>query len=263
MKTIAVLIDFTEGSIIALQKAINLAHAAQANVAAVHIVSSPDKVAKAEVQLNEFIHKHNVSAAEIAAIVTIGGLAEAAQEALRKVNPDLVLICTHGIVGVKQHLFGAQILKLVQGLSYPSIVIRSNSTLDFGKMNKIMMPIGPHPEFMLKIKQTGDLAKLLNATVVIYRINRPGLEFEDILVKNESNAIKYFESEKIPYTTTFEDLKVLSVGFSRQTLEYANENQIQILSLMANVSRNDALFGYGDKESFLVNENGVAILVCN
>lgn len=263
MKTIAVLIDFTEASIIALHKAINLAQATQVKVAAIHIVSSPYKVVDAEVQLNEFIAKHNSTNIVISAYVTTGGLVEGAQEALRKVNPDLVLICTHGVVGVKQQLFGAQILKLVQGLSCPTIVFRSNSTLDFSKINKILMPSGPHPEYLLKVQQTASLAKLLQATVVIYRINRPGMEFEDLLIENEKSAVHYFEDHKIPYTTIVEEAKVLSIGFSRQTLESAAAHQIQIISLMANVSRNDALFGYGDKESFLVNENGIAILTCN
>jgi len=263
MKTIAVLIDFTEGSIIALQKATNLAQVTHFSVAAIHIVSSPNKVANADIQLDEFIHKHNTSDVTITTHVTIGGLVDGTQEALRNINPELVIICTHGVVGVKQHVFGAQILKLVQGLSYPSIVFRSNSTLDFGKIDKIMMPAGPHPEYMLKIKQTGYLANLLHATVLIYRINRPGMEFEDILIKNERDAIKYFEANNIPFTSIIEDFKVLSVGFSRQTLEFATTNQIKIISLMANVSRNDALFGYGDKESFLVNENGITIITCN
>jgi hypothetical protein len=59
-----------------------------------------------------------------------------------------------------------------------------------------------------------------------------------------------------------DELKVISAGFSRQTMEYASDNHIQLISLMASVSKLDTLYGVGDKENFLVNPNGIPILCC-
>jgi hypothetical protein len=162
-----------------------------------------------------------------------------------------------------QHLFGAQILKLVQGLSYPCIVLHEHGKIDLVNIRKILFPLGPHPDFSIKIMQTGDIAKALGATIVIYEINKPGADFENQLSINSLAAVRYFEEQQIPYEKVMEDPEVISVGHSRQTLEYADKHNLPLISLMATVSKNETLFGMGDKENFLVNDLGIAVLTCN
>jgi hypothetical protein len=261
MKTIAALIDYTEGSKIALRQAVDLAKKTQARVCALHVVTSQDKVADAERNLQSFVSAHTATPVETH--IGVGGLINAAQSTLKKLTPDLVIICTHGVKGVMQHLFGAQILKLVQGITYPCLVVQENTHIDLSELNSILLPIGPHPDFMVKIIQTASLAKAIGASIIIYEIDRPSGDFEDQLAKNSQMARDYFRDHGVNYSRVVEDVQVISVGYSRQTIEYARNNKINLLSLMASVSKNDILFGSGDKESFLVNEQGVCILTCN
>lgn len=263
MKNIAVLIDYTEGSKVALQQAAGIAEKMQGNLFGIHLVSSLAKVKEAEETLKQWMHTHVQTGVQQSAIVAEGSLVQGTLSALKKAEADLVIICTHGVKGMFQHLFGAQILKLVQALPYPCIVIQEHIKANLSKAEKILLPIGPHPDFMLKIKQTAALAKILGASVVIYEIDRPGTDFENQLSKNADIAKNYLVEQGIAYTRVTEEAKVLSIGFSRQTIEYAANNQIPILSLMASVSKNDTLFGFGDKENFLVNEQGVSVLTCN
>jgi hypothetical protein len=60
-----------------------------------------------------------------------------------------------------------------------------------------------------------------------------------------------------------EDVKLISVEFSRQTIEYASANQISIIALAATVFKNEIIFGVVDNENFLGNEQGITILTCN
>lgn len=262
MKKIAVLIDFTEGSKAALIQAAALAKKINAKVSGLHIVSSQNKVIEATAQLEAFLKEHAGNVA-VESSVSVGSLNSASYEGLKKIEPDLVVVCTHGIKGMFQHLFGAQILKLVQSIPYPCIVIHEKNSIDLANTQKILFPIGPHPEFMTKIKQVSAFAKTLNATVVIYEINRPGGEDENMLMKNLEQAKKYFDEHGVTYTRVFEEVKFFSVGFSRQTIDYASENGISIIGLMATISENEELFGWGDKENFLVNEQGISVLTCN
>lgn len=262
MKKIVVLIDFTDGSVVALKQAISLAKHTQAVITGLHIVASPEKVKPAEEELNKFVSKYDGDVT-ISNMVAVGSLIHASEEALQKINPDLVMVCTHGVKGMYQYLFGAQILKLVQAIPYPCLVVHENKGVDLTRAESILLPIGPHPDFRIKIRQTAALAKSLGAQIVIYRINRPGNEFQNLLIKNEDDAKVYFTEQQIPYTAVLEDIEVLSVGYSRQTINYAVKHNIGIMSLMANISKNDLLFGYGDKENFLVNEEGISVLTCN
>lgn len=262
MKNIVVLIDFTDGSVVALKQAISLSKHTHAAVTGLHIVSSPEKVKPAEEELSNFISKYD-GEVTIGKMVVVGSLIQAAEDGLRKINPDLVLVCTHGVKGMYQYLFGAQILKMVQAIPYPCLVVHENKGVDLTRAESILLPIGPHPDFMLKIKQTAALAKALGSTVIIYRIDRPGNDFQKFLITNEDDSKKYFSEQHIPYTTVLEDIEVVSVGYSRQTINYAVKHNIGIMSLMANMSKNDQMFGYGDKENFLVNEEGISVLTCN
>lgn len=262
VKNIAVLIDFTEGSKMALVHAAALVKEAGATLFGIHVVSAPQKIADAERQLDAFIRENLPFEVPFEALAGDGSLVTTADNLLKRVSADLVIVCTHGVKGVVQHLFGAQILKLVQGISCPSIVIQEQAGQELVKTKKILLPIAPHPDFMVKVRQTAVLAKTLNASIVIYEINRPGSDFENLLTRHTAEAKQYFEEQGVPFTRVSEEVNIISAGYSRQTLEYAVKNNINVISLMATVSKNDLVFAMADKENFLVNSQGISILAC-
>ncbi len=264
MKKIVVLIDFTEGSKTALKQACLLSSKNGAAISVVNIVDTPDKSAQAEQALSNFITEHATCKVKTEAVIGVGTLFTAVPSLLKKLEPDLVIICTHGIKGMFQHLFGAHILKLVQTIDYPTIVIQENNKINFSEINKILMPIGPHPDFNIKVRQTASLAKALGAEVVVYEIDRDDFDSGDHLMEKNRNLIRqYFEEHQVPYSKKLDELKIISAGFSRQTLEFASTENISLISLMSTVSKDEVVFGVGDKENFLVNPYGIPILCCN
>ena len=263
MKTIAVLIDFTEGAKVALKQALLLAEKTKANIVAVHIASGIDKAASAESDLKLFLEENTTLSENIRIEIGIGNLFDAVQTVFNKIEPDLCIVCTHGVKGMFQHLFGAHILKLAQSISFPTIVLQENNKVNLSEIKSILFPIGPHPEFEIKIRECSNLAKELSAEIIIYEIDRPGIDVENQLGKNKQNARDYFTKNEIVHHKVLDDLKVISAGYSRQTLAYAEENNLQLISIMASISKNDVLFGVGDKENFLINSLGIPILCCN
>ncbi len=195
MNSIVVLIDFTEGSRSALLQGAALAKKVGAKLVGLHIVNSSEKIADAEKLLAHFMNHNLKDTLKYEAVVCEGSLNSAVRSALKKISPDLVIVCTHGVKGITQHLFGAFILKLVQEINFPCIVVQDNCAMDLINIDTILFPIGPHPDFTLKIKQTADLAKILNAKIVVYEIERPNIDFEDILNKNIVAAKEYFQKE--------------------------------------------------------------------
>jgi hypothetical protein len=261
MKNIAVLIDYTDEAKIALTQASRLVEKVNGKLFGIHIATSITDLSKEQENLNAFMKANCTSSFEC--IVTQGNLVSASQEALHKISADLVIACTHGVKGIFQQLFGAQILKLVQGLSYPALVISAQTKEDISQSKEILFPVGPHPYFQTKIEQTAAYAKATNAKVTIYEINRPGADYDNITQKNIDATKAYFDAHQISYTRVLEEVNVISVGFFKQTIDYAKKHGIATISVMATVSKNDVLFGSGDKENFLVNDSGIAILTCN
>ncbi len=259
---IVVLIDYTEGSKIAYLQACKLATKFNGIVYALNIVALSDKANEATLKLADFI-KTNYTSTNVQPLIGIGNLFEAVPEALTEIQPSLVLICTHGVKGMKQHMFGANILKLVQAIPYPTIVLQANNTVDLSEMKTILFPIGPHENYNIKIQQTAKLAMLLNATIVMYEITKINLETDKIKAENMQNARTYFEENKINYKKIKEDAEVFSAGFSKQTLAFAQNNNVELISLMATISKNELIMKVADKENFVINNLGLPILCCN
>jgi hypothetical protein len=262
MRNIAVLIDYTEGSKTALRQAELLTKKVNGVLYAINIASSPDKVNDSHNELIQFIKLNSNSWEDIKIEIGEGNLFSAIPAVLKRIEPSVVIICTHGIKGMFQHLFGAHILKLVQSIPFPSIVIQENNQIQISETKKVLFPLGPHPDFKTKIKQTIDFAKMMDAEIYLYQIDRPGMINEDYLDQNLQLAKQAFSDNNIIVHKVIDEMKVISAGFSRQTMDYAMDNNIQLISLMASVSKLDTLYGVGDKENFLVNPQGIPIFCC-
>jgi nucleotide-binding universal stress UspA family protein len=263
MKTIVVLIDFTEGAKVAFQQALSLARKQNAVLCAVNIADSNDKLVQTEKDMKAFIEQNTDNPSEVKTVFGVGALFSALPPVLIRIDPDLVIVCTHGVKGMFQHLFGAHILKLVQSIPFPTIVVQENNKVNLAEITKILMPIGPNPNFKSKVVQTDKLSKVLDAEIILYEIDREGADSKEYLDKNRAVSKAYFEENNTNFRIVLDELKVISAGFSRQTLEYANTENISLISLMANVSKHDVLFGVGDKEVFLVNPYGIPVLCCH
>lgn len=263
MKTIAVLIDFTDGAALALHQALNLAKKFGSKVFAINIADSHTLVDKAQADMNDFIEREVPGKHSIEVVIGSGPFMKAIPSALYKIEPDLVLVCTHGIRGISQLLFGADIQKLVESIPFNTLVLQENNQVDLCEVNKILLPVGPHPKFLNKVVQTAQLAKLFQAEIVIYEIDSPEIENDEMLVKNRLLTKTHFEEQQVNYSIAFDEFRILSAGYSRQTLEYAKEHGFSMISLITHVSKNDVIFGVGDKENFLVNSYGIPILCCS
>ena len=53
---------------------------------------------------------------------------------------------------------------------------------------------------------------------------------------------------------------VVSFGFAKQTLLYAENNNFDLIAIMAHASSEHSYFANADKEKMLMNEKGIAIL---
>jgi len=262
MQRVAVLIDFTDGSVMAIKQAEQLAAKAKAELHAVHITTANDKLEAANSQLRGFVAAHAAAPHEVRTHVGVGNVQQSAPALMKKISPDVIVVCTHGIKGIAQQLFGAKILKIAQVMHYPMIILHENNRVNIAEVDSILFPLGPHPEFAAKIRQTGVVAQALGASVVLYEIETPGSETDPSIEKNKNAAIQHFSELRVNSKYVFDEMKFVSAGYSRQTLAYATENHFGMISVMASVSANQIRFAAGDKENLVINEEGVPVLVC-
>lgn len=260
---IAVFIDFSEGSKVALQQALLLCSAKQGKILAINIVADEDKKAEVAQKLIEFVQASNTNQVAIDIAVGVGDLFAESKRVLFTFNPNYVFICTHGVKGIVQTLFGAFIVKLVQSIPYPSIVFQENNSVQFNQIQKIIFPISEHEKFELKMEEATKIAQLYGATVHIYYINKPSLGDEERKLANIRNAVNHFENAGVKYEVVEEDVLFFSAGYAKQTLDYCKRNQIQLITLLATVPERDPFMNEADKENFIMNEQGIPVICCN
>ncbi len=261
MKRIAVLLDFTEGCEIALKQAQSIANLTGADLYALNIVADENQKAETIEKIKTFVQRVTGNTNAIAQ-ADAGDLFFAAPRLLQQIDPDLVVVGTHGIHGIRQKLFGAHILKLIQAIPYPSLVVQENTNgIEFPA--KILFPIGPHADYHKKISQTLALAKATNSEVVVYEIEKPGVVLSEQHIANRKAAIEAFENENIRFSRVVEEANTASLGYSRQTIKYAEATNIDIITILAQIPHNDIYMGVADKETLLTNESGIPVLACN
>jgi nucleotide-binding universal stress UspA family protein len=172
---------------------------------------------------------------------------------------SLMVCSTHGIRGLRQSLFGTDIIKLVRKVAIPSLVVQKQSprTNDFGT---IVMPVAAHAEIDRLLDAVCLLAKSFGSTVHIYQLIRPGEKASEELERNKAHMAERLTAEAVPFKQVEEPSKGFSVGFSWPTIEYAQRVGAGCIAIMSVASDEYRYIADAEKERLLTNEPGIPVL---
>jgi len=172
---------------------------------------------------------------------------------------DLMVIGTHGIKGIKQMLFGSNILKLIAKVSIPVLVVQEGSPV-IESIKKIVLPVSSHQSFAEVIDAVMLFSANFDPEVHLYSIHKPGFDWPEQMFTNIENATQRFKTENVKMIRVKEDQNVYSLGYSKQTLKYANSVGADCICMMSVSSREYYYFAPSDKETLLLNENTIPVL---
>jgi nucleotide-binding universal stress UspA family protein len=257
---ILVPVDFTEAADTALEFASMIAEKSGLGVTLLHIedeksgsrseeglMGRAEKLAKEKCLSCEFRIRKGSIFTEIAA--------EAASEAY-----ELMIIGTHGFKGLREKLLGSDILKLVKNIPVPVIVLQKGYKAPAEGIRKIVFPAGTHKAFQLNIKATVYIARLFQAEVLMYAIEKPGQDWSEELKSNMELARREFEANHITCRRVVEKQTTFSMGYSKQILKYAKEIGADMISVMSIPTPEHYYFADSDKELLLINEHLIPVL---
>lgn len=264
MQNILTLIDFTSTCDIALKQSIAIAKEHNAMVTLLHITdyyAEAEKEALKEKlwpfakQIEEAGLDHNV-------IIAKGSLIQEVKNVVSTLSPDLVIVGTHGKVGIKQNLFGSTIFKMVQEIPTHTLVVNDDTKVVNGGFKKILLPIAPHSDYLLKVKAAQTILSP-NGLMVIFVLNKPGAILDNKLIKNIEATKEYLNRNGVRWSYFSEDSTKYEIGYSRETLDLVKQMNVDLISIMAQVSEENQSFGRMDKENLLLNKQGMPILCAN
>ena len=264
MKKFIVLIDFTPTAEIALQQAIATAKGKGAKLTLLHVLGHFQEKKRSTTleALLPLVQQATAAGLEANAEVIVGDLYTEVADYVRDNAIDMVFVGTHGIQGLKQTLFGSNIYKLVKGLQAPALVVNDKCKVMEGGFRKILLPVAPHEEFLVKVKQAQGLLHP-DGSIVLFAIKKPGINLDDATSKNLAQAKAYLDESGIAYSFEAVDATHFGLGYARETLAIVQNMDIDMIGILTRVSVENQAFGRMDKEGMLLNELGLPILCSN
>ena len=257
---ILVPVDFTEAAETAIELASAIAEKSGLGVTLLHI-DKEKKTNEAESGLREQaekLAKEKCLGCEFR--IRNGNIFTEIPKAAAEEDYQLMIIGTHGFKGLREKFFGTDILRLVKDIPVPVIVIQKDKHIPEGGIKTIVFPAGTHKAFANNVKATMYIAKLFDAEVHLYTIEKPGQEWSEALTANIEMARQEFENQQIRYKRITEKQTTFSMGYAKEILKYAKSVNADLISVMSIPTPEHYYFADSDKELLLVNEPGIPIL---
>lgn len=263
MNNISVLIDFTDTCYKSVEFAYEISNRTNANISLLHVSSEPESDEKAEKEIRKFAKRLDDENVEYSINVAHGSFFSSVENAVAKIGSDLVIVGTHGKSGFKQNLLGSNILKLVQLLKVSILVVQDQSVFPEGGFDRILFPVVPNLDFEQKTRKVSEFAKIFNSTICLYILED---HMESYAVEVQSNLKKtkaILDSEGLKYENCIDESEEFSVGYARQTIKFAENNKMPVISILSNLANVNTYYGKVDKENILLNKSGIPVFCAN
>jgi nucleotide-binding universal stress UspA family protein len=261
MKPIAVLMDFTPMCHKAMEYASFIADSTSAELILVHVHSSTDEAGIDDLnsQADQYlgmVPKNVRTSKHLAA----GPFYNQIPKIINELNVDLMVVPTHGKKGIMQNLFGSNILKLVKAIKAPALVVQEDSRSSDASFREILLSLEGHPEFVDKSTQAAGLAKAFGSKVILYSVKTDVRGMSEEELENMTLARELLEALDIPFSEVRDKPKIFSAGYAKHILNYANEHDVSVLTILAVQLEDTMSISNSDNESILLNEMNLPVL---
>lgn len=179
-------------------------------------------------------------------------------EVANELGVSLLLLGTHGKVGLQQHLTGSFALKVVTTSSAPVIVIQKGTRFDQGYKN-IVFPVSTTAEVRQKVKWVVMIAKAFKSKIHIVQLYESLEESQMKMRVINSQIMEKFDEHKIQYV---QYLAKKGGNFGKQVLEYAKENNADLITIMTTPDAINFMLGPYD-EHMIFNDHEIPVMCVN
>lgn len=234
MRSIIVGTDFSEGSYVALELAIDIANKINCHVSLIWVrreklLMSEEEVHNmtqvAEQKLKALCEKYNPRMAhgKIEWEICSGKVAAVIARQAQHKNAPLIVIGTNGASGFEKYWMGSTAVRIVQEAPVPVITIRQG--FDFHKdLERIVVPLRVNLNSRQKVSPAAAIAKLFNSEVhILGLIDDPSQA--PSLRTYITQAAEHLKQEGIKYTATVRKYS----NYSDAVLSYAESIQADLV----------------------------------
>ena len=260
-KRILVPTDFTKVGDTALNHAIVVGKALDADVHALHVVANKRDISIARLKLETLqarIEKEENF--RIEPVVRIGSIFEDIDRVATEIDASLIIMGTHGLKGM-QFITGSRALKVVTDSSIPFIIVQEREIRENG-YDRIVVPLDLHKETKQKLSLVADMALYFDSEVYLVSPGETDEFLKNQLDRNLNYAQDYFKERDMKCTV--EITEGTGGGFVKSMLHYATSINADLISIMNFPESSLAsILGGGYTQQVITNDSQIPTLCIN
>jgi nucleotide-binding universal stress UspA family protein len=269
MKKIVVAVDFSSGSIHALEYSINIANMTKSNILMIWVdkTASPESVYSSSVEsyrgevikrFRELVEKYQplLKGGKLEYKLRKGKIYTEVVNTAKTKKADLIVTGSHGVSGFEKYWIGSNANRMVGHAYCPVITVRIGYEIK-DKLKTIIVPIDHSKHTLIKIPFTAKLAGLFNAEVHVVVIFSTNLSTMHKRVENfAEKAGKYFDKENVKYVV--EHLQTQNA--TKAAIDYAKDHNADLISIMTEQDERKDSGLLGPCAQQIVNHSPIPVL---
>lgn len=269
MKDIIVAIDFSTGSLHALDYAISFANHLHSNIMMVWVnnqltqdtFSGEVNPYKDEALKNfeELIksRKDLLKHGKLTYKLRKGKVYQEIAAQAKSIDAGLIIAGTHGVTGYEEFWIGSNAYRIVSYAPCPVITVRYDFEIKPAGIKSIILPIDSSADTRQKIPFAVQLAKEFNADIHLLAIFSTTLKSVQRRVENSAlMAQRHISDAGLQYTHT----SVQADNITSATLEYAQQVDADLIAIMTEQESNASNILLGPFAQQMVNYSNIPVL---
>lgn len=270
MKEIVVAIDFSKGSLHALDYAIAFANHVKSNVMMVWVDSHTNQDFAFSAEVNEFreeairnmdeimkTKKGQLKHGKLSYKLRKGKVYQEIANQAKYNDASLIIAGTHGVTGYEEFWIGSNAYRIVSYAPCPVITVRYDFNIGAECIKSIVLPIDSTLDTRQKVPFTVELAKLFNADIHILALYSTSIKAVQRKVDNYARQVqKYMTDAGINHyieSLQADNITNISIDYARKV----NADLIAIMTEQETTASNILLGPYAQQ---MVNHSPVPVL---
>ncbi|HCT72064.1 hypothetical protein SDC9_30768 [bioreactor metagenome] len=270
MKEIVVAIDFSKGSLHALDYAIAFANHVKSNVMMVWVDSHTNQDFAFSAEVNEFREeaiknmeeimkskKGQLKHGKLSYKLRKGKVYQEIANQAKYNDASLIIAGTHGVTGYEEFWIGSNAYRIVSYAPCPVITVRYDFNIGPEGIKSIVLPIDSTLDTRQKVPFTVELAKLFNADIHILALYSTSIKAVQRKVDNYARQVqKYMTDAGINHyieSLQADNITNISIDYARKV----NADLIAIMTEQETTASNILLGPYAQQ---MVNHSPVPVL---
>lgn len=265
MRSIVVGIDFSKGSLVALEIAVDIANQLHTGIKIAWVMKARPLFSNEQVEMASRLaedklqqlcdqYQDSLRYGTIEWHSYSGKVASIITQLARDEKSPMIVIGTNGASGFEKYIVGSTAVRIIQEATCPVLTVRQGFNFH-KKLEHIVVPIRATSTSRQKVPPAAQMAKIFNSKVHILGLLETAQD-EATLKTYLHQTIEYFNNEGIAVTSSIRPFE----NYASTLLEYAYELDADLLVINTEQNRPLAEMFIGTNAQQIVHKSQIPVL---